>query len=79
METSFEMGGLSRRFLMTTGLGAVAAASLGSFEPAQSDRADQGWPIVELRQDTLYGGGLDELVAVFEREFIENQNVLEPM
>jgi hypothetical protein len=76
METSFEMGGLSRRSLMTTGLGTAAAASLGSFEPAQADRADQGWPIVELRQYTLYGGRRDELVAVFEREFIESQNVL---
>jgi len=32
------------------------------------------WPIVELRQYTLRGGRRDELIELFEREFIESQD-----
>ena len=33
-------------------------------------------PLVELRQYTLYGGRRDELITLFEREFIEPQDAL---
>jgi hypothetical protein len=34
------------------------------------------WPVVELRRYTLHPGRRDELVALFEREFLESQDAL---
>jgi quinol monooxygenase YgiN len=53
-------------------LAAGAAAALAGPALAASPRFD--WPIVELRQYTLRGGRRDELVTLFEREFIETQD-----
>jgi len=61
---------------LSAGLATVAATGLGIVKPtsAADEQSARGWPIVELRQYTLYGGRRDELIAVFEREFIETQD-----
>jgi hypothetical protein len=63
--------GLARRRLLAAGaaLGLAGPAALAA--PARFD-----WPIVELRQYTLRGGRRDELIALFEREFIETQDAV---
>ena len=66
----------SRRAMLSAGLATAAATSLGFVKPATADddRSARGWPVVELRQYTLYGGRRDDLITVFEREFIETQD-----
>src|SRR4051794_20087677 len=59
----------ARRDLLALGLAAVAT-------PALAALAAPDWPIVELRQYTLRGGRRDELIALFEREFIESQDAV---
>lgn len=39
-------------------------------------RASKVFPVVELRQYTLHPGKRDELIALFEREFVESQEAL---
>jgi len=49
--------------------GAPAAAT-----PSAGDAPDAGaWPLVELRRYTLQPGRRDELIELFEREFLETQ------
>ncbi len=55
-------------------LAGATAAALASAARAAPTRFD--WPIVELRQYTLKGGRRDELIALFEREFIESQDAV---
>jgi hypothetical protein len=52
--------------------GVAAAIARPSF--AEARRFD--WPVVELRQYTLKGGRRDELITLFEREFIETQDAV---
>ncbi|HEY0437902.1 MAG TPA: NIPSNAP family protein [Phenylobacterium sp.] len=56
---------LGRRQLLAAGLLAAAGPAFAA--------SSLDWPIVELRQYTLKGGRRDELIALFEREFIESQ------
>ena len=60
---------LDRRILLA---GAFAALATGAAEAATK----LDWPVVELRQYTLRGGRRDELIALFEREFIETQDAV---
>lgn len=62
--------------MLATGLATGAAVGLGFVKPASAAAGSpaRGWPIVELRQYTLYGGRRDDLIGVFEREFIETQD-----
>jgi hypothetical protein len=48
-------------------------ASVPDTAPATTNR----WPLVELRRYTLHPGRRDELVELFEREFIESQEALD--
>jgi NIPSNAP len=59
-----------RRELMLAGGGALAASAA----PARA--AGLASPIVELRQYTLHGGRRDELIALFDREFVESQEAV---
>lgn len=59
---------LPRRTLLAAGLAAAAAPALAA--------AAFDWPVVELRQYTLRGGRRDELIALFEREFIATQDAV---
>ena len=43
-----------------------------------SPAAADAWPVLELRQYTLHPGRRDELVALFEREFVEPQEAAAP-
>ncbi len=61
----------SRRTALTGGAVLAAAAPGWSFAMPPVDLA-----IVELRQYTLHKGRRDELIALFEREFIAPQNAL---
>jgi len=58
-----------RREVLAAGLAAIAT-------PAFAATPAFDWPIVELRQYTLRGGRRDELIALFEREFIETQDAV---
>ena len=53
----------------------VAGLLSGAADPAAAAPA-RGHPIVELRQYTCRAGRRDELAVLFEREFIESQEVL---
>jgi quinol monooxygenase YgiN len=55
----------ARRDLLAAGLATLATPALAA--------GALDWPIVELRQYTLHGGRRDELITLFEREFIETQ------
>jgi hypothetical protein len=57
-----------RRAVLAAGLWALASPALAA--------APLDWPVVELRQYTLHGGRRDDLIALFEREFIESQDLL---
>lgn len=68
---------IDRRALLTAALAgpaAVKAAAAGASEPGSV--MDRPNALMELRQYTLYGGRRDELIALFEREFIEPQHAL---
>jgi len=54
----------------------AAGAAAGLAGPARAAPARFDWPIVELRQYTLKGGRRDELITLFEREFIESQDAV---
>ena len=58
---------------MALTLGAVAA---GMVDPAALFAAEAQITVVELRQYTLRGGRREELIALFEREFIEPQEIV---
>lgn len=58
----------ARREVLAAGLGALATPALAT--------AALDWPIVELRQYTLHGGRRDELIDLFEHEFIETQDAV---
>jgi hypothetical protein len=49
----------------------------GAPPPDASPAAANLWPLVELRRYTLHPGRRDELVELFEREFIESQEALD--
>lgn len=53
----------------------MVSATLGALAGAHVARADDGTccPIVELRQYVLKPGRRDDLIALFDREFIESQ------
>ncbi len=51
----------------------AAGAALAVAPVAHAAPADRFSPIVELRQYTLRGGRRDELIALFEAQFIESQ------
>jgi hypothetical protein len=63
---------IGRRELLAAG--AASAAVAGSAALAADRSFD--WPIVELRQYTLKGGRRDELITLFEHEFIETQEAV---
>lgn len=71
---------LSRRAMLVLGLaGAVAAPTVAMRRLAPrpaivEEKKLTPDNIVELRQYTLYGGRRDELIELFEREFVEPQN-----
>jgi hypothetical protein len=48
----------------------------GARRPDTMPAAANAWPLVELRRYTLHPGRRDELVELFEREFIESQEEL---
>jgi hypothetical protein len=57
----------------------LASAALVGTEPqgtADGRSANGEFPIVELRQYTLHPGKRDELITLFEREFVESQEAL---
>jgi hypothetical protein len=62
---------LDRRELMLAGGGALAAGV------APACAAGLASPVVELRQYTLHGGRRDELIALFDREFVDSQEALD--
>jgi len=48
----------------------------GPQAPGAAPAAANPWPLVELRRYTLHPGRRDDLIALFEREFIESQEAL---
>lgn len=60
----------ARRDVLASGLAAAIAT------PSLAAASTFDWPVVELRQYTLKGGRRDELIALFEREFIESQDAV---
>jgi hypothetical protein len=55
----------------------LAAAALAALPARAQDKGSQmDDAVFELRQYTLFGGRRDELITLFEREFVEPQNVL---
>jgi hypothetical protein len=70
MDKTSTLGRIDRR-------GVLAAGAVMAVAPAaRSARAERFSPIVELRQYTLRGGRRDELIALFEAQFIESQEVV---
>jgi len=64
---------------MGIGASLLTAALLASAGPKASEPAPgeaESFPIVELRQYALHDGKRDELIDLFEREFIESQEAL---
>ena len=49
----------------------------GPQAPGAAPAAANPWPLVELRRYTLHPGRRDDLIALFEREFIESQEALD--
>ena len=49
----------------------------GAPRPDTAPAAANPWPLVELRRYTLHPGRRDELVELFEREFIESHEALD--
>jgi len=54
----------------------AAAAPAGTISPRPAPPSAGAFPILELRQYTLHDGKRDTLIDLFEREFIEPQEVL---
>lgn len=44
--------------------------------PAEPPGREHRWPVIELRQYTLHPGRRDELITLFDREFIESQEAV---
>ena len=65
----------SNEMPMSLDLAAVGLAAFGVASPG-AGLAEPSFPIVELRQYTLHDGRRDELIALFEREFIQSQEAL---
>ena len=61
-----------RRFLALT----LAAVTAGMVAPITLSGATAEISVVELRQYTLRGGRREELISLFEREFIESQEAV---
>lgn len=61
-----------RRALLLAAGGAIVAGAA----PAAAVPASRCCPVVELRQYTLHAGRRDELIGLFEREFIESQEAV---
>ena len=62
---------------LSDGAAVLAGAVLAAAAPSQPTKAPTGpFPIVELRQYTLYDGQRDVLIDLFERQFIESQEAL---
>jgi hypothetical protein len=57
-----------RRTMMLAAGGLVAAGAAAAAEPASA--------VMELRQYTLHGGRRDELIELFDREFVESQEAV---
>jgi hypothetical protein len=72
---------LDRRTFMSAALGAIAAAPLRGIvaatvsKPTESQSMPHCCPIVELRQYTLHRNRRDDLIELFDRTFIEPQEV----
>jgi len=62
-----------RRRFMALGLGAVTA---GIVDPTVLFAATPEITVIELRQYTLRGGRREELINLFEREFIQSQETI---
>jgi hypothetical protein len=60
---------------MNSGLVILAAAALAApaGKPAATTSLTGNFPLIELRQYTLYDGERDTLINLFEREFVESQ------
>ena len=65
-----------RRTVLAAGAAVALAATPTLSGAARAAAAECFSPIVELRQYTLRGGRRDELIALFEREFIESQDAV---
>jgi hypothetical protein len=62
---------------LSGGAAMIAGAILAAAAPSQAAKASTGpFPIVELRQYTLYDGQREVLIDLFERQFIESQEAL---
>ena len=70
MDKTSKPGRLGRREVLAAGA-AIAVAPAARAAPAGGVS-----PIVELRQYTLRGGRRDELIALFEAQFIESQEAV---
>lgn len=70
MDKTSKPGRLDRREVLAAGA-AIAAAPAARAAPPEHFS-----PIVELRQYTLRGGRRDELIALFEAQFIESQEAV---
>ena len=57
-------------------LAGVVAFATAQPSQAAAHAAAGSFPIVELRQYTLHDGRRDELIDLFEREFVESQEAL---
>ncbi len=67
---------MEKRHLPTRRATLPLAAGALAGPPARVAAATLDWPIVELRQYTLHKGRRDELITLFEREFIETQDAV---
>jgi len=72
VDKTFDKAGRPARRMVLAAGAAVAFAA----PTARAALAERFNPIVELRQYTLRGGRRDELIALFEREFIESQEAV---
>lgn len=67
--------GVSRRAVTAGGLALAVASAAHASEGAMT--VDTCCPIMELRQYTLHhGGGREALISLFEREFVESQEIV---
>lgn len=66
---------IDRRQLLSAG-GALLAASAPPATARMMPVMNRCCPVVELRQYTLRGGRRDELITLFDREFVESQEAL---
>ena len=66
---------IDRRAFLAASL-ALPGALEAAPKSASQGRSTMAGNLIELRQYTLYGGRRDELITLFEREFIEPQDAL---